>query len=360
MTEYKFTDRANIGEVKRTQDGYLVTQARALRSGVQEYHSSELGIMGDGIVKVYRPEDSVRNPESLVSLAHAPITIGHPDVMVDSENWKDLSVGEVSTAAQWDGEFISLPLILKDKAAIDAVEGGMVELSAGYVADMMPSDNPEYDFVMGPPRYNHLAIVDKARAGSKARIGDAAKPWGAAPLTKTEEKEVNMTDLKTVVVGDKAVQVAAADADVITKMIADHAAKVAEMQTEIEARDAAIGEKMGEIENLKKSQLTDADIEAAAEKRAEVVTKAAKMVDGLDAKGKNVLDIQREALATVYGDEAAKEFPEAAVETMFNVIDADNRKADPVRDTLKDAKKQEVKDSQAEYEARLADAWKGK
>jgi uncharacterized protein len=360
MTEYKFTDKAAIGSVKKTVDGYIVAQSRALRSGIQEYHASEFGILGNHTVKVYRPPESVFSKDSLKSLAQAPITIEHPAELVSPENWKDLAVGELGADIMRDGEWIVVSPMIKDAGAIAAIEGGKVELSAGYVADMMPSDNPEYDFVMGPPRYNHLAIVDKARAGSKARIGDAAKPWGAAPLTKTEEKEVNMTDLKTVVVGDKAVQVAAADADVITKMIADHAAKVAEMQTEIEARDAAIGEKMGEIENLKKSQLTDADIEAAAEKRAEVVTKAAKMVDGLDAKGKNVLDIQREALATVYGDEAAKEFPEAAVETMFNVIDADNRKADPVRDTLKDAKKQEVKDSQAEYEARLADAWKGK
>jgi len=334
MTEYKFTDRANIGEVKRTQDGYLVTQARALRSGVQEYHSSELGIMGDGIVKVYRPEDSVRNPESLVSLAHAPITIGHPDVMVDSENWKDLSVGEVSTAAQWDGEFISLPLILKDKAAIDAVEGGMVELSAGYVADMMPSDNPEYDFVMGPPRYNHLAIVDKARAGSKARIGDAAKPWGAAPIQPTK-KEVNMTDLKTVVVGDKAVQVAAADADVITKMIADHKTAMDELKAElatvkIEAADAA------------KLVKTDEDIAKiiadGVKELVAVADKARAMVKDYDAGDKDAMTIRREVIAKVYGDEAVADLSsDAEIKAAFTVAQS-QAKADPVRDTLRKSK----------------------
>lgn len=43
-------------------------------------------------------------------------------------------------------------------------------------------------------------LITQARAGSEARIGDNAKPWGAAPLTKTEE-EPDMAEMKTVVVG---------------------------------------------------------------------------------------------------------------------------------------------------------------
>ena len=328
MIKAKFTDQATIGSVKMTDDGFLITRARALRTGIQEYHATELGLTDNRIVKVYRPETSVKDADSLVSMAHAPITINHPDVMVTADNWKDLAVGEVSTKAQWDGEFIALDLILKDKAAIEAVKSGMVELSAGYVADMMPSDNPEYDFVMGPPRYNHLAIVEKARAGSKARIGDnAAIKWGAAPLTaKGPEME-----FKTIVVGDKAVQVAASDADIVTKLIADHKA-------EIEVMDKAIAEKMAEIENLKSKQVTDAQIEAMADERAAVIAKASKMVDGLDPVGKSVIAIQREAIAPIWGKDAVADFPDVAVKTMFDNIDAAVRKPDPVLDAMKEKK----------------------
>jgi len=335
-------------EAKTHKDGYKVVRAKVARTGIQEYNRYELGDAApvgnpSDKIRVYRPADQVFSDQSLNGWSHVPITLDHPPELVTPDNYRDYAVGEVTSKAKVDDDgWLWLEFLVKDKASIVASDTTHKQYSGGYTAyiDFNPGvtdAGEEYDAIQSDINPNHLALVPSGRAFADA-LHDSAKNRAAAPLTKTEEKEVNMTDLKTVVVGDKAVQLTAADADIITKMIADHAAKVAEMQTEIETRDAAIGEKMGEIENLKKSQLTDADIEAAAEKRAEVVTKAAKMVDGLDAKGKNVLEIQREALATVYGDEAAKEFPEAAVETMFNVIDADTRKADPVRGVLKDAK----------------------
>lgn len=324
----KFTDRANIGKVKRTSEGYLTTQARALRTGVQDYHASELGLMGNHIVRVYRPEESVRDAESLASLSHAPITIGHPDEDVTSENWRELSVGEVSTAAAWDGDFISLPLILKDSSAIKAVEDGMAELSAGYTADMTPAEHDDYDFVMGPPKYNHLAIVDKARAGSEARIGDNAKPWGAAPLTKTEAKDTEMTvELKTVVVGDKAVQVAAADADIITAIQKDHAKA-------IEVKDAKIAELKIECADTANKVISDEDlakkIKDGVKEIATVADKARKLVKDYDATDKDAMTIRKEVIAKVYGDEAIADLKtDAEVKAAWAVARVDE-KADPV------------------------------
>lgn len=321
----KFTDRANIGKVKRTSEGYLVTQARALRKGVQEYHASELGIMGDGIIRVYRPEESVRDAESLVSLSHAPITIGHPDEDVTAENWRDLSVGEVSTGATWDGDFISLPLILKDASAIKSVEGGMAELSAGYTADIKSVEHDDYDFVMGPPKYNHLAIVDKARAGSEARIGDNAKPWGAAPLTKTEE-EIQV-DMIQVMVGDAAVNVAKADADKLTTLVKDHAKA-------IEDKDATIAELKIECADVNKKIMSDDAIakliQDGVKEIAQVADKARKLVKDFDATDKDAMAIRREVIAKVYGDEAIADLKtDAEIKAAFAVARVDE-KADPV------------------------------
>jgi hypothetical protein len=328
MIKAKFTDQATIGSVKMTDDGFLITRARALRTGIQEYHATELGLTDNRIVKVYRPETSVKDADSLVSMAHAPITINHPDVMVTADNWKDLAVGEVSTKAQWDGEFIALDLILKDKAAIEAVKSGMVELSAGYVADMMPSDNPEYDFVMGPPRYNHLAIVEKARAGSKARIGDnAAIKWGAAPLTaKGPEME-----FKTIVVGDKAVQVAASDADIVTKLIADMAALKTELAAvKIEAADAN--------KAIKTPEEIASMVADGVKELSEVADKARKLVDGYDATGKDAMTIRREVIARVYGDEAVADLSsDAEIAAAFKVAQS-VAKPDPVLDAMKEKK----------------------
>lgn len=67
--------------------------------------------------------------------SYAPVTIDHPDVPVTADNCKELSAGEVSTAVKQD-EWIVLPLILKDAKAIEAVETGKRELSAGYHCEL--------------------------------------------------------------------------------------------------------------------------------------------------------------------------------------------------------------------------------
>lgn len=79
------------------------------------------------IVRVYRPADQVFADASLQSFTHAPVTMNHPDEAVTAENWKDLAIGEVSTAAKKDGEWVHLPLILKDAKAIADVEAGKRE-----------------------------------------------------------------------------------------------------------------------------------------------------------------------------------------------------------------------------------------
>lgn len=333
----KFLDQAKAGQIKRTDEGYLIAVAKSMRSGIQVYTRDELGLTGNGVVRVYRPEESVKDAESLQSMSHAPVTMGHPDIDVTADNWKELAVGEVSTTAQWDGEFISLPLILKDKAAIDAVENGTAELSAGYVSEIIAVDHPDFDYIMLPPKYNHLAIVDKARAGHEARIGDNThKPWGAAPQPVTEEREANMaTEMKTVVVGDKAVQVAAADAEIITAMQKDHA-------KEIEAKDTKIAELKIECADTAKKVKSDEDIakmvQDGVKEIASVADKAAKLVKDYDSTDKDAMTIRREVIKAVYGDEAIADLKtDAEVKAAFAVAQVET-KADPVKAAIGDAK----------------------
>ncbi len=321
----KFTDAAQTGQVKRTSEGYLVANAKAMRTGVQVYLADELGLDGGGTVRVYRPEDSVKDAASLQSMSHAPVTLGHPEEDVNSENWKDLSVGEVSTSASWDGNFISLPLILKDKAAIEAVENGTSELSAGYVAEMIKVDHADYDYVMGPPKYNHLAIVDEARAGHEARIGDGAKQWGAAPQPDQERK--SKVDMIKVMVGDKAVQVAAADADIVTKLVADHAKEIETIKADmaavkIEAADAA--------KKIKTDEEIAAMVQDGVKEIAAVSEKAAKLVNDYDAYGKDAMTIRKEVIQKVYGDEAIADLKtDAEIKAAFAVARSE-AKSDPV------------------------------
>ena len=315
-----FTDRATIGDLKTTQEGHISTVARAVRTGIQKYTGAELGIADRDIIRVYRPPEEVFSQDSLQSFSHATVTINHPPVLVDSENWKEHAAGEVSTAAMKDGEWVALPLMLKDKAAIEAANSGMVELSAGYTAEIELADGvtesgEKYDAIQRNIRINHLALVDKARAGSQARIGDTAENWGAAPLTRPDTKETIMDTVK-VMVGDKAVTIAADDADTISKLIADH-------KTEIDTKDEAIG-------NLK-AQLADAESKILSD-------------EDLQTKVKELADAQanREKAKELWGDEAIDGASDAEIKGMLKVADQAKPANDKMRNALSDAKTKEA------------------
>lgn len=315
----KLADRVTLSGTRLTQDGYLVTEAFAVRTGIQLYTGSEiddkneLGLRDKPIVRVYRAEDEVRSPASLQSFSHAPITIGHPNQPVTSDNWKDLAVGEVSTEAVWDNNKIKLPLILKDKNAINGVIDGTRELSAGYTCEIhlqsgTTADGQVYDAVQKNIQINHLAVVPQGRAGHECRIGDADN-WGASPI----DKEVKMTT-KHIALGDTTAEVMDKDADKVTSYIKGIQDK---FTAQIDAKDAEIAKKDAEIATLKASQMSDAQLDQRVAERAQLVEDAKKIAPDVEFKGLSDQEIRKKAVVSVDAEYADKS--DAYINAMFDI-----------------------------------------
>ncbi|SQF90302.1 Uncharacterized protein conserved in bacteria [Pseudomonas fluorescens] len=101
----------------------------AARTGVYQYLSSELDLDGpERIVNVYRSPEEVFKPESMATYADKDVTNDHPDDLVDSTTFKEVSSGHVRGAAQ-QGENVEVDLIIKDQSAIDDIDSGKAELS---------------------------------------------------------------------------------------------------------------------------------------------------------------------------------------------------------------------------------------
>lgn len=188
----QFTDAAPIAGTRRTADGYLVADVRTARTGIQNYAGHEVGKPEMPVVKIYRPADQVFARDSLGSYAHKPVTNDHPAEAVGATNWKDLAVGQIGDEVARDGEFVRIPLIVMDAAAIKAVDEGKRELSAGYTCDLAweagtTPEGEKFDAIQKDIRINHVAIVQRGRAGSQARIGDGVRSWGAAPVTSDQK-----------------------------------------------------------------------------------------------------------------------------------------------------------------------------
>lgn len=199
-----FADRLVLDKPRRSADGYMAVHAKAARAGVYQYLGREVDPEGktfaaDQVVNVYRPEEEVFDKASLGSFVGKPITDNHPSERVTADNWRRLARGTVMGAAR-DGEFVGFDLAFLDSDTIRAVDSGKRELSNGYSCDFSfedgtAPDGTAYQAVQRNIRGNHVALVDKGRAGSTCRIGDAAScdpiPSDAVAAMLVDERTYN-------------------------------------------------------------------------------------------------------------------------------------------------------------------------
>ena len=372
----KFLDTLTIdGTTRKTQDGYVVASALAARSGVQMYLGSEVGITDKAVVKVYRPAEEVFSNDSLSTYAHKPMTNDHPSEAVSAKNWKALAVGLVGDEVARDGEFVRVPLVLMDHAAIADLDAGKRELSAGYTCDLsieagLTPDGEAYDAIQRNIRINHVALVSKGRAGPKARIGDSAG-WGAIPVTQTFKDERNDPMTKIIMVDGLQVETTDAGAAAIEKLQRNLADATAAAATSATAHAAAIAAKDTEIGGLKAELKQAKDAVPAADTLDKLVADRSALIDtakSLDpaivTTGVSDNDIRRAAVKKFMGEDGVKDVSDAEIAGMFKALARDKR--DPLTGItpaasplvqLGDAAAQREA-SQQKYEARLRDGWK--
>lgn len=330
----RFDDRASIllGDVKTTKDGYKVIRSKIARTGIQGYLGKEFegqaashGFSDEDLVRVYRDPADVFAKDAVNGWAGVPVTINHPDELVTPENVSRYQVGDVREKAYIDADtgWFGLEWMIRDAGAIAKFDSGeFAEVSGGYTAviDWTPgvaADGQKYDAKQVGIVPNHLALVPRGRA-----FTDADK-WGATPINLNDRKD-SALDMVKLMVGDKAVQIAASDADVVTALVKDHTAAVT-------AKDTRIGELTAELADAKSKIFSDEAFEA---KVAEAVEHRSRL----------------EAVRAKFGDEAVKDATPAMIDGMFRVIDKAVAVDDSARAVFGDKK---VLTSDAEIEARI-------
>lgn len=342
------TDRVSVGKVRRTNDGYLVADAKVARTGIQLYAGAEVGRPDMDVVRVYRPPEEVFSQDAMHSYAYRPVTVEHPAKMVDASTWKSVAVGQTGGEVVRDGEFVRVPLVLMDAASIQAYDAGKRELSMGYSAEIVfgdgvTPDGQHYDAVQKQLRMNHLAVVDRARGGDQLRIGDGRTPGGKDRADNHSPEEKPMSDIKTrtILVDGLSVETTDAGAQAIAKLqsqlkdaqsaseklVSDHAAALAD-------RDAKLAKVEAERDDLKAKVLSDADLDKRVQARADLIA-TAKAIHDADYAGKSDADIRKAVVVAKLGDAAVQGKSEAYIDARFDILAEDARK-DPVNRALRD------------------------
>ena len=368
--QIKVCDRISYAvNTKRTytDEGFLLVPGRVARTGTQEYLASELGLTDrqpNDIVIVHRPESSVFEQESLDSYNGADITIEHPSAMVDAESYKDVSAGTVRGPGKRDGDFVDAELMIKSRDAINAVESGKVQLSAGYTAiyDEAPEDSP-YDFIQREIRINHVALVDRARAGAQARLFDN-KPEKLTmfKVTLDSGRSVDVPDAATATLVNDTIER-------LKKRATDAEQATVDVHEELEKVQAKKDATEEELEEEKKKS-SDSAIAKRVEAIAATNDSARKIAgDEFTCDSMSHVDIQRAALDKVRPTVDWADKSDIYVQTSFDAalehLDAEPTKTkDQLAQFALDAAKvndgKEVKLSAYDaHTASISVAWKG-
>lgn len=164
--------------ISETPEGFLLCLGVAIaRTGEQLYGEGETPIEPDaeGKVLIYRDEKDVFHVDAIASFEGKPITINHPEDFVDPHNWSYLAKGIVQNVRRGTGEDsdkLLADLLINDAFAIQLVKSGLREVSGGYEAEYIETakGKGKQTNIKG----NHLALVDKGRAGPACAINDHA------------------------------------------------------------------------------------------------------------------------------------------------------------------------------------------
>jgi hypothetical protein len=282
-----------LGKTRRlTPEGYLLCEGvNIARIGEQLYRSEDINtepdavvkILGDsdGNIRVKRTPEEVFHPDTIASFEGKPVTVQHPNEFVGPLNHNKLSVGTVQNVrrgAGIDDDFLIADLLITAADAIAYVNSELPELSAGYHADYEPQEMGQA--VQRNIRGNHVALVERGRAGPRVSIKDSS--IGDFPMSKKSVAKAVLIALG-ISTGDAdkaAVAIEAADGadasaastvtnDSITAAVAAALAPVTARITAIEQRDSERVAK--EEKDRKEKEAADAKVasdKAAADKVA--------------------------------------------------------------------------------------------
>lgn len=325
-----------------TKDGFLGFSARFARTGIQHYFGRQIDPEGihkdaaggrrfhqDALYPVQRDAAEVFAPRAMGSFIAKPITNDHPSDGVNVDNWNDLAKGAIGEVLR-DGEYARMSGLITDKATIADFRAGKRELSGGYqtklvVADGTNDKGEAYVARQTAIDGNHVALVDKGRAGPECAITDSIALCDANPAAISgfhQEKTVKKITLD-------GLQVDLSDADAVAAAISKLQDKAAKAETALadalKAHDKAMGEKDAKIADLESKVVDEATIDARATQKAEVTAKAKAVLGDTapDFAGKSVADIRRVTVAAKFGDAAVKDKSDDYVEARFDALTGD-------------------------------------
>lgn len=378
-----------------TDDGYLKGRAVITCVGVFLYQNKD-----GSVCRELRHPSEVFHPDSIASLKGIPLTNMHPPERVTAENiakyGKGMTGDNPSYPANWedmmpknpeymngkklsDGYNLANDLTWTDPDTIQDIMDGRQELSAGYSMVYDPTPGVwcgiPYDGIQRRIRYNHVAAVDRARAGDAARMRmDSADAFCVGEINNMEDHMKTtridgvdyQAEAKVIETMDKAQKDLKAKTDEFNVYKEDTVKQISTLEAERDDFKAKLEKAEKDLKEAKDAADDQERIDAAVKARLDLLRVAEKA--GVEVQDSmSDLDIKKAVIGKSNPDLNLDEKDETYINVRFDIAREDLEKTDAAADqniqTVLDSKKPDpelnLDAKRDEYEKELSGRWKG-
>jgi hypothetical protein len=319
-----------------TDEGYLDAEVWPTRAGVFTY------FYGGKMVRELRRPEEVFKADSLSQLEQKPVTNGHPKdpmgnfIFLDRKTARDHSVGVVYGKHDKadDGTHTKARVMVYDEAMIKDIESGKAQVSCAYECDYLEQpgvyDGLEYDREQVNIRnYNHLAILERGRAGSGASIKldgleidpeelNELSKEGDHPMIKFKldgaEVEISEQSVEKIAAVDSKLK---ADAAQITEL-SEKASTLATERDQLQGKFDALSQ---EVEQFRQAH--------AQAQLSQLKDKAAGYVDSKKLDGLTERQIKETVVSAKFDGIDLSQKTDGEIEGMFAVVTLEQPKETP-------------------------------
>lgn len=158
-----------------TNEGFLICRNVPIaRTGDQDYTGTEIGLDDAQLRSVHRRPEEVFADAALASFEGKPVTDDHPPELLTPDTVRQYEKGHAQNvrpgSGEWEG-YVLADLHIHDRELMDKIQAGKREISCGYECEYRKE--PDGTYSQHNIRGNHVAVVDRGRAGKRAAILDA-------------------------------------------------------------------------------------------------------------------------------------------------------------------------------------------
>lgn len=390
-------DTAAIGKFETdAQNGFLTIRDVPIATiGVFPYK------LADGSVRMEaKLPQELLSDSTVESANNKPVTDDHPPEMVTIDNTKKYMSGITSNNAHVKGNTLRVDMVISDKDLINDISKGKEELSIGFRTEVKniagDFEGEHYDSQQTNIQINHIAVVDRGRAGHSIRLtGDSASMLIQDKRTETKmdteivrldgrEITVNSKDASFVKETDRKIyKQDAAENDEIAKLKATIADLKKQLAAAKNGKDDNGKDKESELAKSKaktdalekelqdtKAKFSPENINKRVNNRVRLQQDAAEyLANDYDFADKSDRQIKVDAIKTVKKDFDDKNVTDGRIDGLFEALSWNKNsitgwrggnRTDTTKVDKKDSEEQERKDGYPEEYDELYDSFLGK